>query len=80
MKEITVAVQHWKYYDKGNDLNIPKGYYCDVYTNDTWGFIGWMKENCPSANVTPRFNSGNPMVQTYIKRKKDVTIFSMRWL
>jgi hypothetical protein len=87
--DITTNIQHWRFEDGETIPNLdskwkseapPRGWYCWVYTNDHSEFIEWMGRNCPSADCTSRFNSGNPMVQTYIKDDKDATLFQLRWL
>jgi hypothetical protein len=89
---MAVSVQHWRVEDgetcpnptmtagQGRLDPPPRGWYCWVYTDDHNGFIEWMEQNCPSSDCTSRFNSGNPMVTTYIKEDKEATLFQLKWL
>jgi hypothetical protein len=84
-------IQHWRFedgmirsvnYGRGSSIMqepIPRGYYCWMFTDDQGEFMEWMEQNCPSAECTPRFNSGNPMVQVYIKEDKDATLFQLKY-
>lgn len=69
-----------KLYPSGFRDAIPKGWYCWCYPNDDGAFQDWMEVNCPKADITHRFNSGDPMWQTFIKNKKEATVFTLRWL
>jgi len=57
---------------------LPKGWYCSIYTNDP-EFEPWMERMCPTADVTLRFNSGNPMYTVFIKEEKEAVLFQLRW-
>jgi hypothetical protein len=60
-------------------LVLPEGWYCQVYTDDP-EFEPWMERMCPTADITLRFNSGNPMYTVYIKEEKEAVLFQLRWL
>jgi len=84
-----LSVQHWRFEDGSTSPNLgsqweidppPRGWYCWVYADDHQEFIKWMESNCPSADCTSRFNSGNPMITTYIKEDKEATLFQLKWL
>jgi hypothetical protein len=84
-----VSIQHWRFEAGDTFPNpgsqwqmdpLPRGWYCWVYTDDHNGYIEWMKQNCPSSDCTSRFNSGNPMITTYIKEDKEATLFQLKWL
>jgi hypothetical protein len=82
-------VHHWRFEtgdreDSVGDLwkhdPVPRGWYCWVYPKDGVDFGDWMKKNCPSADVTFRFNSGDPMYTVYIKDDEEATLFGLRWM
>lgn len=67
-------------YPDGSDFRrVPKGWYCWSYPSDDSLFTAWMETNCPGADITHRFNSGDPMFQTYISDEKEATLFMLRW-
>jgi hypothetical protein len=35
---------------------------------------------CPTADFTPRFNSGDPMWTVTITDDKEATVFQLRWM
>jgi hypothetical protein len=89
---VKVDVKHWRLetgeqehvgksivYPTGFRAGPPRGYYCWVYTDDTNGFCDWMQQHCPTADCTPRFNSGDPMVTVYISSEEEAVIFKLRW-
>lgn len=87
--ELEIYVQHWRHEDgvPHGDIEwstrtdpIPAGWYCWCFPNDNYEFEVWMRANCPTADITKRFNSGNPMFQTYISSEKEAAIFTLRWL
>jgi hypothetical protein len=39
-----------------------------------------MYNNCPTADVTHRFNSGDPMSTVHITDDQEATLFTLRWL
>lgn len=62
------------------------GWHCWVYpySDNNLGkefdeFEQWLAENCPSADYTRRFNSGNPMITVHIKTAEDAAIFRLTW-
>jgi hypothetical protein len=83
------SVHHWRFEtgdreDSVGDLwkhdPMPRGWYCWVYPKDGCDFDGWMTKNCPSADVTFRFNSGDPMYTVYIKDDEEATLFGLKWM
>lgn len=90
MKKIVTHISYWKF-ETGEDEyvgkniicptgyreGLPKGWYCWVYSDDTYGFVDWMKLHCPTADATPRFNSGNPMVTVFIPSDKEASMFAL---
>jgi hypothetical protein len=86
---MTVQVRHWRFEtgDREDSVGnlwkhdpIPRGWYCWVYPKDGCDFDDWMTKNCPSADVTFRFNSGDPMYTVYIKDDEEATLFGLRWM
>lgn len=67
-------------YPSGFKDTPPRGWYCWCYPNSTEQFKDWMEANCPTADITHRFNSGDPMWQTYINDEKEAAVFMLRWL
>ena len=55
------------------------GWHCWVYCNDHREFTDWMEEHCPTADCTPRFNSGNPMVTVNITDKDEAAYFMLNF-
>lgn len=83
------VVNHWRFEDGVTPINpgnpfgemfVPRGWYCWVYPIDNNEYEQWMSKMCPSAEITHRFNSGNPMYTTYIKDDAEATLFQLRWL
>ena len=87
------AVHHWRFetgeprevavsvvYPDGMMESLPRGWYCWVYTEDDSAFTDWMIINCPTADVTHRFNSGDPMTTVFITCDQEATLFILRWL
>jgi hypothetical protein len=85
-------VHHWRFetgepeqvgksiiYPTGYREGAPRGWYCWVYPEDDRAFEEWMAKNCPTADCTHRFNSGDPMYTVYIKEDKEATIFQLKW-
>lgn len=58
---------------------VPRGWYCWVYPDDDQEFEEWMKKNCPSAEFTHRFNSGDPMYTVFIREDAEATLFQLKW-
>lgn len=77
------TVHYWRFSD-GFDheimANLLRGWYCWVYPQDDYEFVTWMTKNCPSAEVTHRFNNGNPMHTVYISNDLEATVFQLKWL
>jgi hypothetical protein len=83
------SVHHWRFEtgDREDSVGhlwkhdpVPRGWYCWVYPKDNCDFDDWMTKNCPSADVTFRFNSGDPMYTVYIKDDNEATLFGLRWM
>lgn len=75
---MSISIHHWSYAADKNGP-IPVGWHCWVYTNEGEDFEQWMKTNCPTATTVHRFNSGNPMYQTFINCEVEATIFNLKW-
>jgi len=84
-----VSIHHWRFEDgltcpnPGSQwlLDPPaRGWYCWAYPSDNKQFVEWMDRCCPTADVTHRFNSGDPMYTVYIKDDKEATLFKLAWL
>lgn len=84
-----IIVNHWRFEDGVTPMNpgnpfgesiAPRGWYCWCYVNDNSEFEEWMKKNCPTADITLRFNSGDPMYTTYIKDDTEATLFTLKWM
>ena len=90
--DITASVRHWRFEDgetcpnptlpkgRGRLDPPPRGWYCWVYPKDDSAFVDWMERMCPTADVTHRFNSGDPMWTVYIKEDSEATTFQLRWM
>jgi hypothetical protein len=83
------SVHHWRFETGDREDSVghlwkhdpmPRGWYCWVYPQDGCDFDAWMKKNCPTADVTFRFNSGDPMYTVYIKEDEEATLFGLRWM
>lgn len=83
------TVHHWRFEDGKTQPNPdspllmdppPRGWYCWVYPEDYHDFYEWMDRNCPSAECTNRFNSGDPMITVFIKEDREATMFQLRWM
>jgi len=55
------------------------GWSCWVYCNNHNQFMDWMAEHCPTADCTPRFNSGDPMVTIHITNKDEAAYFKLNF-
>lgn len=82
------VVHHWRFEDGKTTPNPdsqwkmdppPRGWYCWVYAADDNEFRDWMSRMCPTADVTHRFNSGDPMHTVYIKEDSEATAFQLMW-
>jgi len=84
---MTTRVLHWRFENGVDPINpgsqwpsIPeRGWYCWVYPEDDRVFEDWMEANCPMAECTHRFNSGDPMYTVYIADEQECMIFKLRW-
>ena len=83
------SIHHWRFEDGKTCPNpgsrwemdpVPRGWYCWAYPADDREFEVWMSKNCPTADVTHRFNSGDPMYTVFIKEDKEATVFQLMWL
>ena len=81
-------VHHWKFHDGVTAINPgnqfgeivpPRGWTCWVYPDDDHEFVEWMNRMCPTAEVTHRFNSGDPMYTVNITEDSEATAFQLRW-
>jgi len=85
-------VHHWRYEDGWRDIpsillkagENPRefderiiGWHCWVYPREDSEFEQWMRLNCPTADCTNRFNSGNPMYTVHIKDQHEMLVFSL---
>jgi hypothetical protein len=93
--EQTITVHHWRYDDGWHDIPTILlkdktrpvrefreelvGWHCWVYCYDHHEFLSWMAEHCPSADCTPRFNSGNPMITVNITSKDEAAFFMLNF-
>ena len=82
------SVHRWRFDDGIKPINpgnlfgesfLPRGWYCWVYPQDDYEFVTWMSKNCPGAEVTHRFNNGNPMHTVYIPNDQEAAVFQLRW-
>ena len=82
------VVHHWRFEDGKTSPAAdsqwkmeapPRGWYCWVYAADDNEFRDWMGRMCPTADVTHRFNSGDPMHTVYIKEDAEATAFQLMW-
>ncbi len=83
------VVHHWRFENGVDPINPdnpfgemipPRGWYCWVYPADNTEFEIWMVKNCPTTDITHRFNSGDPMWTVYIKEDKESTLFQLKWM
>lgn len=82
------SVQHWQFHNGVDPINPgsqwpaipPRGWSCWVYPEDDNEFEHWMIKNCPTADWTHRFNSGNPMYTVNISNDKEAMLFQLRWM
>jgi hypothetical protein len=87
------SIHHWRHEDGWHtipaflrkDPNGPEreflneivGWHCWVYCDDHHAFLDWMAQHCPTADCTPRFNSGNPMITVHIKDRDEAAYFML---
>jgi hypothetical protein len=83
------VVHHWRFNDGVTPINpgnqfgetiLPRSWTCWVYPEDNHEFEIWMTRMCPTADFTPRFNSGDPMWTVDITDDKEATLFQLRWM
>lgn len=67
-------------YPDGIQPGIPRGWYCWAYPSDDGDFVSWMEQHCPKAEVTHRFNGGDPMFTVHIKDEHEATVFQLKWM
>ena len=86
---MSTKVHHWRFNDGVTPINpgnpfgeivAPRSWSCWVYPEDDQEFEDWMAKNCPTADCTRRFNSGDPMTTVYIKNDIEATLFNLRWM
>ena len=82
-------VHHWSFHNGIDPINpgnqfgetvLPRGWTCWVYPRDDQVFVEWMDRMCPTADVTHRFNSGDPMYTVYISNDKEAVLFQLKWM
>jgi len=73
------TVRHWRFENGVDPYESRRGWYCWVYPENDHEFESWMESNCPTADVTHRFNSGDPMYTVYISDDNEATIFYLKW-
>lgn len=91
---VKATVHHWRYEDGWHNVpgfllkeGEPArqfnesiiGWHCWVYPDDNHEFLVWMEENCPTADCTCRFNSGDPMITVHIKDKNEAAYFMLNF-
>ena len=87
MSNLKITVHHWEHHNGIDPINpgskwpmvLPRSWTCWVYPSDDREFEQWMATNCPTAECTHRFNSGDPMYTVSIKDEQEATIFTLRW-
>jgi hypothetical protein len=91
MRRSKTSVHHWRYEDgltcpnpgmpkgMGRLDPPPRGWYCWIYPEDDDEFRSWMKDCCPQADITYRFNSGDPMWTVYITDEQEALMFKLKW-
>jgi len=70
-----VKTRYWQFKELQNN----QGWYCWAYPTDNQEFEKWIAQNCPSADIVHRFNSGDPMYTVYIKDEKEAILFELKW-
>lgn len=58
----------------------PRGWYCWAYPSDDRAFEEWMQGTCPKADITHRFNSGDPMYTVQLFNEKEALLFQLAWV
>jgi len=88
MDKLKTTVHHWEFHNGVDPINpgnqwplVPaRGWTCWVYPSDDLKFEEWMSQNCPTADYSHRFNSGDPMYTVNIKEDKEAMLFQLKWL
>ena len=93
--ELKVSVHYWQFqtgepepvpeslkkvYPTGYREGAPKGWFCWAYPSDDRAFEEWMHRCCPTADITHRFNSGDPMYTVRIPSDKEAILFQLAWV
>jgi hypothetical protein len=82
-------IHNWRFHDGITPINPghplielvpPRGWYCWAYPDDGQEFGRWMGLNCPGADVTWRFNSGDPMFTVFIQSDSEAQSFKTQWI
>ena len=85
---MSTTIHHWKFHDGVTPINPgnrfgeivpPRGWTCWVYPANNRKFEEWMAKNCPTAECTHRFNSGDPMYTVSIYDDHECMMFKLRW-
>ena len=83
-----ISVHHWEFHNGVDPINpgnqfgetiLPRSWTCWVYPEDVQVFVEWMSKNCPTADCTHRFNSGNPMFTVSITDDAEASLFTLKW-
>jgi len=86
---MNTRIHHWGFQDGVTPINPgnpfgesipPRGWFCWAYPKDDHEFKEWMSRMCPGADITHRFNSGDPMWTVYINDDTEATLFQLRWM
>lgn len=82
------SVHHWRFEDGMTCPNpvsqwpldpLPRGWHCWVYPENNQEFETWMCTHCPGADVSHRFNSGDPMYTVYISDDRECMLFKLKY-
>jgi hypothetical protein len=83
-----MKINHWKFHDGVTAINpgnifgemiLPRSWTCWVYPANDREFETWMETMCPGADVTHRFNSGDPMYTVTIFDDNECMLFKLKW-
>ena len=83
------VIHHWRFEDgktvpnQGSSFPLAppnRGWYCWAYPENDREFEQWMNINCPTADYTHRFNSGDPMYTVYITEPLEAVVFTLKYL
>lgn len=67
-------------YPTGFREGAPRGWYCWIWPADDHEFEQWMEQHCPTADVTHRFNSGDPMYTVTITDDSEAAMFALKFI